>query len=132
MMVNKKTIRLKFLYIVFSDNCTNDTGTSCCLEVQGKLPFVMSEEYSSKETKEKAIMNILYSLENNTNMTMHSKMALYLQTRFFSWRRGTQGAEIVQFTFSKIIGFKPIVQFFLNYQVFVAIFFLLAQRSQLQ
>lgn len=54
----------------------------------------MNEEYLSRETKEKDIMNMLYSLVNNYAIIIHSKMALYLQTRFFSWEGGTKDAGI--------------------------------------
>ena len=38
----------------------------------------MNEEYLSRETKEKDIMNMLYPLVNNYAIIIHSKMALYL------------------------------------------------------
>ena len=38
----------------------------------------MNEEYLSRETKEKDIMNMLYSLVNNYAIIIQSKMALYL------------------------------------------------------
>ena len=38
----------------------------------------MNEEYLSRETKEKDIMNMLHSLVNDYAIIIHSKMALYL------------------------------------------------------
>lgn len=38
----------------------------------------MNEEYLSKETKERDVTNMLYSLVNNYAIIIHSKMALDL------------------------------------------------------